>query len=107
MQNNAFTPFGPTYAVSSTAPVQVLATNNLGPTSYRIRNTNSSANYISWSPALPSGMAPTFACTSPVAGTPSVNTVGMIGSSIEVFQLPSNCWFIATAAFEVTPGEGF
>lgn len=108
MQNNAFTPFGPTYLVGTTTPTQALASNNLTPTAYRVRNTSSSANYLAWSPVLLSGNVPTsMQPVAPAAGSPSINTVGMIGASVEVFQLPGNCWFIGGAAgFEVTPGEG-
>jgi len=107
MQNNAFTPFGPTYLVSTT-PVQVLSTNNLCPTAYRVRNTSGSANTFSWYPPLASGQAPAgFTASSTAAGTPAVNTITMLGTSVEVFQIPGNAWFVASAAsLEVTPGEG-
>ena len=108
MQNNAFTPFGPTYLIGTAAPVQVITNNGLSPTSYRIRNTSASANYIAWYPPLASGNAPIFGAVQPTAGVPSQNTIGMLGASIEVFELPGNCWFIGNASgFEVTPGEGF
>lgn len=109
MQNNAFTPFGPTYLVDSSTPVQVKSSANApAPTSYRIRNTNTSSNFFAWAPALPSGSTPTFGAAAPTLGTPAVNTIGMIGSSVEVFQLPGNCWFIGNLAnLEITPGEGF
>lgn len=109
MQNNAFTPFGPTYLVDTGAPVQVKSGSGApAPTSYRIRNTSSSANYFAWAPALPSGSVPLFGAAAPTAGNPAVNIMGMIGASVEVFQLPANCWFIANlTALEITPGEGF
>ena len=107
MQNNAFTPFGPTYLVGLD-PVQLLATNNLSPTSYRMRNTSGSANTFSWYPALASGYKPSgLTATAPTAGTPAQNTITMLGTSVEVFQLPGNCWIVASAAsIEVTVGEG-
>lgn len=107
MQDTAFTPTGPTYLIGTAFPVQALSSNNAAPTSYRIRNTSTNTNYISWWPPLASGNSPVFASTAPVAGTPAVNTIGMIGTSVEVLSLPSNCWFIGNASgFEVTPGEG-
>lgn len=107
MQNNAFTPFGPTYLVGL-SPVQVLATNGLCPTAYRIRNTSGSANVFSWYPALASGQTPAgISATAPTAGVPSPNTITMLGTSVEVFQIPGNAWFVASAAsLEITPGEG-
>ena len=107
MQDNAFTPFGPTYRVSGT-PVQVLTTNNQNPTAYRVRNVLAAVSFLTWAPPLPSGNAPTISSAAPVIGVPSVNTVGMVASSVEVFCLPPKAWFSSGSgdAFEVTPGEG-
>ncbi len=111
MQDNAFTPFGPTYAVTGSA-VQVLASVNIGQsTSYRVRNLSSAAAYFVWSPALSptSTVAPsTITGTAPVINSPQANTIGMLATSVETFCLPSRAWFLALAGgtFEVTPGEG-
>src|ERR1041385_265225 len=98
MQNNAFTPFGPTYLVGLD-PVQLLGSNGLCPTSVRIRNTSGSANTFSWWPALASGLKPSgLSASAPSAGVPAANTMTMLGTSVEVFQLPGNCWIVASAA---------
>ena len=71
---------------------------------------STSAQYFKWAAPLPSDAAVTVpAIVAPVAGTPSVNTMGMLPSSVETFSgLPANAWFLADAAgaFEITPGEG-
>jgi hypothetical protein len=96
----AFSTAGPTVLVQGTA-VQVSPTNNVIPQAYRIRNLSSSAQYFTH------GGASTVASITPSAGVPAANTIGMIGSSVEVFGniLP---WMIASSStgFEVTPGEG-
>ena len=90
------------------APVQVLATANLGATSYRVRNITVTNAYLSWAPALISGLAPAITSTAPTPGFPVQNTIGMLASSVEILRLPQNAWFAAaaTGTFEVTPGEG-
>ena len=107
--NSSFSPFGPTVLVG-TSSVQVKSSNNESPTSYRIRNLSTSAQYFRWAAPLPSDTAVTVpAIVTPVDGTPSVNTIGMLPSSVETFSgLPANAWFIANAAaaFEITAGEG-
>ena len=105
--NSTFTPQGATVVVSNSA-VQVNTSNNVYPSSYRIRNLLSTAAYISWAPQEPNNAAVTPTLVTPVAGTPAPYTVGMLPNSVETFCLPPNCWFIASAtnAFEVTPGEG-
>ena len=108
MQDNAFTPFGPTYRVSGT-PVQCLTTNNQNATSYRVRNALAAVSFFSWAPPLANGNAPTISTVTPVVGSaPVSNTVGMVASTVEVFCLPPNAWFASGSgdAFEVTPGEG-
>ena len=107
--NSSFSPFGPTVLVG-TSSVQVKSTNNDNPTSYRIRNLSTSTQYFKWAAPLPSDAAVTVpAIVLPADGIPSVNTMGMLPSSVETFSgLPANAWFLANAvgAFEITPGEG-
>ena len=95
-----FQPQGPTVLVGTTA-VQVPGAAG-GSTSYRIRNISASVQYFSW------GTASVGAPVAPVAGTPSANTIGMLGGSVETFCISSNPFLIAGTAtgFEVTPGEG-
>lgn len=108
MYNSPFTPFGPTYLVG-TSSVQVSAKNNDNPTSYRVRNTSASVQYLSWVPAAPGNATPTITVTAPTTGNPSASTLGFLPSSVEVIGgIPPNAWFKADAvgAFEVTAGEG-
>lgn len=107
MYDSAFTPQGKTFTVSG-APVQVVTSNAQGSSNYRIRNLATSAQYFSWAPRLQSGATPNIDTTPPVAGAPATNTIGMVGSSVEVFSLTPNAWFSSGsgATFEVTPGEG-
>jgi hypothetical protein len=103
---NAFNANGPTYLVGSAASVQILP--NAGPPatgvfSYRVRNLSSGQQYFSW--GVGSGVTSVGA---PSLGTPSANTIGMNGNSVETFTFPPYCWMIAgtTTGFEVTPGTG-
>jgi hypothetical protein len=108
MYNSPFTPFGPTYLVG-TSPVQVASTNNDNPTSYRVRNTSASAQYLAWYAPSPGNPTPTITVVAPTAGSPKRQTLGFLPNSVEVFGgIPANAWFQADAAgaFEVTPGEG-
>jgi hypothetical protein len=108
MYNSPFTPFGPTYLVG-TSPVQVASNNNDNPSSYRIRNTSASVQYITWAPPVPGNATPTITVAAPTAGVPKKATMGFLPSSVEVIGgIPANAWFQADAAgaFEVTPGEG-
>ena len=95
-----FSATGPTVLVQGTA-VQIAPTSNVMVQAYRIRNLSSSAQYFTH------GNASTVTSITPSAGTPAANTIGMIGSSVEVFGsvLP---FIIASTStgFEVTPGEG-
>jgi hypothetical protein len=102
-----FRPTGPTVTVDGTAR-QVSSTGPTGNQQYRVRNVNGAAAYFAWSTAsISSGVAPTMSVTAPVAGTPQANVIGMLATSVEVFTLPVNAWFLAGAGtFEVTPGEG-
>lgn len=107
MQNNAFQPFGPTVLVGAGNPVQALTTNGTQSTSYRVRNVGAAAAYIAWNPQTQSSSPPLMGAVAPTASTASANTIGMLATSVEVFVLPANCWFLASAGtFEVTPGEG-
>lgn len=104
--NSAFSPFGPTYVVGQ-SPVQIKCSGNMRATSYRMRNLNTGAQYFSW--AADNGVTPTMTVIAPVQGTPQSQTLGMLGTSVEVFSnLPPDAWFCSTGAalFEVTPGEG-
>ena len=107
MNNSAFAPFGPTYQIGTSA-VQVLATNNNGCTSYRVRSLLSTTQYLSWAPAGVANATPTITVTAPGA-SPSAYTLGITPGTVEVFgNLPPNGFFKAdiAAAFEITPGEG-
>lgn len=110
MNNGAFTPFGATVLVGTTEVQVSSGSRNTGPTSYRVRNLQSTQQYLSWAPAAPlGGAAPSITVTAPTAGVPSANTLGLNGNGVEVFGgLPPNAFFKASAAacFEITPGEG-
>lgn len=109
MNNGPFTPFGPTVLVG-TSEVQVRSTRNTSPTAYRVRNLLATPQYFAWAPATPlGGAAPSITVTAPSAGVPSPNTIGMGAYGVEVFGgLPADAFFKAnaSAAFEITPGEG-
>lgn len=103
----AFGPFGQTFLVG-TSPVQVSSNNQVGPTSYRVRNLSSAQQYFAWVAPAPGNATPTMTVTAPVAGTPQT-VIGMAGTTVEVFgNLPPNAWFQASAAgaFEITAGDG-
>lgn len=105
---NAFTPRGQTYLVS-TSTVQIKTTDNSYAVSYRVRNLSTNTAYFAWAPADPLGATVTISSvTTPVAGTPSTNVIGMFPESVEVFSLPPNVWLKSDTAnaFEVIPGEG-
>lgn len=109
MYDSAFRPTGATVAVDNSAVQQVKSNLDLSTNwqQYRIRNTGA-AGYIGWStPNIASG-TPAIVTTAPVVGTPQV-ILGMLPTSVEVFTLPANAWFQASAGatFEVTPGEGY
>jgi hypothetical protein len=107
MYNSAFTPFGPTYLVGTSA-VQVKTSNNFYPSGYRIVNLTSSIIRISWQPQEPNDATVTPVVTAPSAGVPSANTLAIPANAVGVFAgIPPNAWFIASAAsVEITPGEG-
>lgn len=106
--NSAFSPFGPTYQVGTSA-VQVNSTNNVYPTGYRIVNLTSSLVRVGYAPQLPNNATVTPTVTAPTAGAPQANTLSIPANGVSVFSgIPPNAWFIASAAtsLEITPGEG-
>jgi hypothetical protein len=107
MYNSAFTPFGPTYLVGTSA-VQVKSSNNFYPTGYRFVNLTSSLVRVSWQPQEPNDATVTPVVTAPSAGVPSANTLAIPANGVAVFAgIPPNAWFISSAAsVEITPGEG-
>ena len=107
--DSAFSPFGDTYLVGSSA-VQVISKNNENPTSYRIRNLKTTDQYFSWAAPVPGGATITpVTPVAPSSGVPSVNTLGMAGTTtIVISGIPANAWFLSNvgAGFEITAGEG-
>ena len=105
--DSAFSPFGPTYKIGTSA-IQVKASNNFYPTSYRIMNVTSSIVRVGWAPQEPNDATVTPVVATPTAtGTPYVMSIPANG--VAVFSgIPPNAWFIASAAtsLEITPGEG-
>lgn len=105
--NSAFSPFGPTYLVS-TSPVQVKSSNNVYPSGYRIMNLTSSIVRVGWQPQEPGDATVTPVATTPTA-TGIANVLSIPANGVGVFSgIPPNAWFIANAAtsVEITPGEG-
>jgi hypothetical protein len=104
--NSAFSPFGATYLVGTSA-IQVKSSNNVYPSSYRIINLTSSLIRVGWAPQEPSD-----ATVTPVATTPTAAGISYVltlpANGVGVFSgIPPNAWFIASAAsVEITPGEG-
>jgi hypothetical protein len=104
--NSAFSPFGATYLVGTSA-IQVKSSNNVYPSSYRIINLTASLIRVGWAPQEPSD-----ATVTPVATTPTAagiaNVLTLPANGVGVFSgIPPNAWFIASAAsVEITPGEG-
>ena len=105
--DSAFSPFGPTYQVGTSA-IQVKASNNTYPTSYRIMNITSGIVRFAWAPQEPSDATVTPVATTPTtAGIPYVMSIPANG--VAVFSgIPPNAWFISNTAtsLEITPGEG-
>jgi hypothetical protein len=96
-----FAPGGPTYLVTNAA-VQIQAG-----AGQQVRIVNLAAvgtpQYIAW------GQTNAVTVTAPIAGTPQLNTLGLLGGTERVFTIPgANLFFIASAAtgFLVTLGEG-
>lgn len=102
--DTTFRPITPLTFVGASA-VQVVATGSPSPAvvSFRVRNLSSSPQYFTWgtTSSVTAGSAPT-------SGNPTSNTIGMIGSSVETFEIPGQSWFIASSAtgFEISGGQG-
>jgi hypothetical protein len=106
--NSAFSPFGATYLVGTSA-VQVKSSNNVYPSGYRICNITSSLIHVGWAPQEPNDATVTPVATAPTAGVPSMNVLAIPANAVGVFSsIPPNAWFIssASASAEITPGEG-
>ncbi|HUP07658.1 MAG TPA: hypothetical protein VMU47_10935 [Caldimonas sp.] len=110
-----FSPFQPQSkcsVVDNSAAVQVQAPSTAGSIQYRIRNRSSSEAYLAWAAPQGGGGAtqPTMPSVAPIVGTPQTGVIGMLGSSVETFTLPPNCYFQAITAggatFEIIAGEG-
>lgn len=99
--DTVFKPLGPTVLVTNTA-VQIVQTGT-GPgySSIRVRNLSASAQYFTWGNSAVTSITP-------AAGVPAANTIGMLPTSVETFEIPPTQFFIASSAtgFEVTPGQG-
>jgi len=105
--NSAFSPFGPTYLVGTSA-VQIKSNNNVYPSGYRIVNLTSSLVRVGWLPQEPSDASVTPVATTPTAAG-IANVLSIPANAVGVFSgIPPNAWFIASAAtsVEITPGEG-
>lgn len=105
--DSAFSPFGPTYLVGIAA-VQVKATNNTYPTSYRIYNITSGIVRVGWAPPLPNDGSVTPTVATPVA-TGTAYVLSIPANTVQVFSgIPPNAYFIANTAtsLEITAGEG-
>ncbi len=100
--DTVFKPIGSTYVIATTAVQLSVVGDPGGATTYRVRNTASTAQYFSWGPTN------AVTCTAPVAGTPQARTIGMLPTSVETFELPAGSWVIGNtgSAFEFTPGQG-
>lgn len=101
--DTTFKPLGVTTLVVNAA-VQLPASQASGSGAYmfRVRNLSSSAQYFTW------GTNNGIVSQTPAAGTPAANTIGMIPTSVETFEIPGGSWVIASTAtgFEFTPGIG-
>ena len=107
-----FSPFQPqskTTLVDNATAYQVQTPSAGSGIQYRIRNRSSSQAYLAWAASIAGTTAPTMPSAAPIVGTPQTGVIGMIGSSVENFTLPPNCFFQAITAamtFEITAGEG-
>jgi hypothetical protein len=102
--DTVFKPTGPTVLVANTA-TQVANQNSGGVYSFRVINLATTVQRFSWGQTAAAATA--LAGGAPVAaGTP--NTITMLGSSVETFEIPIAAFFIASSAtgFEFTPGQG-
>jgi len=100
--DTVFKPLGPTVLIVASA-VQVTPAAS-GQMSYRVRNLTAvgTGQYFTWGPTS------SVSSTSPSAGTPAANTIGMVGGGVETFDIPPGMFFIASSVtgFEFTPGIG-
>ena len=106
--NSAFSPFGATYLVGTSA-VQVKSSNNVYPSGYRIMNITSGLVRVAWQPQEPGDASVTPVVIAPALGSPKANTLTIPANSVGVFSgIPPNAWFIADTAssLEITSGEG-
>lgn len=99
--DTCFKPLGPTTLVVNAALQVIPPGTNAATATYRIRNLSGSVQYLAWGSA-------NVTVTAPSAGVPQYGTVGMLGNSVETFEIPPGVYFIASTAtgFEVTPGQG-
>ena len=82
--DSAFSPFGPTYKIGTSA-IQVKASNNFYPTSYRIYNITAGIVRVGWAPQEPND-----ATVTPSAATPTATGVFLVSPiSISSDPLPT------------------
>jgi hypothetical protein len=100
--DTTFKPSGPLTFVGAVA-VQVVTKDGSGHVSYRVRNIATAAQYFTWGQT-----AAVTAAAAPTAGVVAPNTIGMLGNSVETFEIPAGVFFIANSAtgFEFTSGQG-
>lgn len=99
--DTTFMPLGPTTLVGVTPLLLVPKGTGAAGTSVRVRCLVT--GYFSWG-----NTSSVAAPVTPVAGTPSINTIGMTAGGIETFELSAMSWFVSSnaAGFEMTPGQG-
>lgn len=102
--DTVFKPLGPTSLVVATA-VQLPSPLQSGSGAYmfRVRNLSTSAQYFTY------GQNAAITSLTPAAGAPAPNTIGMIPTSVETFELSGNDLFVIASSatgFEFTPGIG-
>jgi hypothetical protein len=102
--DTVFKPISPTVLVVATAiqPTGPTGAGGGGGYSYRVRNLSANVQYFAWGPTS------AVTVTAPAAGVPSPNTIGMLGTSVETFEIPQGSYVIASSAtgFEFTFGQG-
>lgn len=101
--DTVFKPIGSTTLVGITAVQLTTSGNSSGaPMSIRCRNLQTTPEYFTW------GNSAAVTSLIPAAGVPAPNTIGMLPTSVETFEIPYNSWVIASlaASFEMTPGQG-
>jgi len=104
--DTTFKPISPLTFIGTT-PRQVVTAgqNQSGAISFRVKSLAASGTdqYFTWgqSNAVTAGAAPTD-------NVPTVNTIGMLGASVETFELPAGSWFVASSAtgFQFVAGTG-